>query len=203
MIRTAIKESLRKLNGTPGDSRSFDDLHCLLEGQVYRLAFWRVSGEEINYRRFFDINDLVGLRMENPAVFAATHKLLRRLLSDGSVSGLRIDHPDGLLNPRQYFTRVQMLYAASQCYGTEPTLPVAEDGVESAVMEIFTQHDWMNNRAPLYVVAEKVLEPGEELPTEWPVDGTSGYDFTNQVNGVFIDHRTSGRSPTSTAGYRR
>ena len=78
---------------------SFDALHALLEAQVYRLAFWRVSGEEINYRRFFDINDLVGLRMENPRVFAETHKLIRRLLGDGLIIGMRIDHPDGLLNP--------------------------------------------------------------------------------------------------------
>jgi (1->4)-alpha-D-glucan 1-alpha-D-glucosylmutase len=188
-VRSLMERVVNTVNGTPGDSHSFDALHRLLEGQAYRLALWRVSSEEINYRRFFDINDLIGLRMENPVVFAATHKLLRRLLSDGSVNGLRIDHPDGLLNPRQYFTRVQMLFAASQCCGPEPTLPVAENGIESAVMEVFTQHDWMNNRAPLYVVAEKILEPAEELPTEWPVDGTSGYDFTNQVNGIFIDQR--------------
>ena len=110
------------LNGTPGDSQSFDALHGLLEAQAYRLAFWRVSGEEINYRRFFDINDLVGLRMENPRVFAETHKLIRKLLGEGLISGLRVDHPDGLLNPAQYFARLQMLYAASQCVGADPTI---------------------------------------------------------------------------------
>src|ERR1051326_9006739 len=98
---------LGRVNGVPGDSRSFDTLHRLLDAQAYRLAHWRVSAEEINYRRFFDINDLVGLRMENPRVFAATHQLIRRLLAEGSVTGLRIDHPDGMLNPNQYFFRLQ------------------------------------------------------------------------------------------------
>ncbi|MBV9086315.1 MAG: hypothetical protein JOY79_02420, partial [Acidobacteriaceae bacterium] len=199
-LRSFIADVVNKVNGTPGDSHSFDTLHRVLEAQPYRLALWRVSSEEINYRRFFDINDLVGLRMEHAAVFAATHKLLRRLLGDGSINGLRIDHPDGLLNPRQYFTRIQMLYAASQCCGPHPVLPAAENGVEIAVMQVFAEHDWMNNRAPLYVVAEKILEPGEELPAEWPVDGTSGYDFTNQVNGVFIDRRNE---RTFTNIYRR
>src|SRR5207253_2505691 len=88
--------------------------------QAYRLAHWKVSAEEINYRRFFDINDLVGLRMENPRVFAATHQLIRRLLAEQLISGLRIDHPDGLLNPRQYFTRLQMLYCSAHCLFIDP-----------------------------------------------------------------------------------
>src|SRR5206468_8725839 len=107
------EKAMEQLNGRSGDSHSFDALHRLLEAQVYRLAHWRVSGEEINYRRFFDINDLIGLRMENPRVFAATHQLLRKLLAEGSISGLRIDHPDGLFNPPQYFIRMQMLNAAA------------------------------------------------------------------------------------------
>ncbi len=199
-IRSLVEQAVALCNGRPGDSRSFDPLHRLLEAQPYRLAHWRVSGEEINYRRFFDINDLVGLRMENPAVFAETHKLVRRLLADGSVSGLRIDHPDGLFNPRQYFTRVQMLYAAAHCVGPEPRPPLADNGIEAEVQEIFGQHDWMNRRAPLYVLVEKILEPAEELPREWPVDGTSGYDFANLVNGLFIDGHN--RRPFTTL-YRR
>ena len=79
VVRTQIQNALEILNGNPGRSQSFDALHELLEKQAYRLAFWRVSGEEINYRRFFDINDLVGLRMENPRVFAETHKLISRV----------------------------------------------------------------------------------------------------------------------------
>jgi (1->4)-alpha-D-glucan 1-alpha-D-glucosylmutase len=199
-------KAVRQANGRPGELRSFDFLHRLLEAQTYRLANWRVSGEEINYRRFFDINDLVGLRMENPAVFAATHRLLRRLLADHAVQGIRIDHCDGLLNPRQYLVRLQMLYAASQCLGSEPRPPLAENGVELEMQESFGQRDCIKDRPLLYTVAEKVLSAGEELPSEWLVDGTSGYEFTSLVNGVFIDrsnarhftnlyHRFTGSSP--------
>jgi (1->4)-alpha-D-glucan 1-alpha-D-glucosylmutase len=188
-VRSLVERAVERLHGTVGDPRSFDALHKLLEAQAYRLAHWRVSAEEINYRRFFDINDLVGLRMEDPAVFASTQGLIRRLLADGSIQGLRIDHPDGLFNPPQYLTRLQMLYAASQCYGTEPHGAVAENGIELDVQTVFGQHDWMQSRAPLYVLVEKILEPGEDLPREWPVDGTVGYEFANLVNGIFIDSR--------------
>ena len=206
VVLQVTRDAVAALNGEPGKARSFDGLHRLLEAQVYRLAHWRVSAEEINYRRFFDINDLVGLRMENPRVFAATHRLVRRMLAEGSVSGLRIDHPDGLLNPRQYFTRLQMLYAASQCAGAEPHPPLAENGIEADFQEVFSQHDWLRHTPPLYVVVEKILQPGEQLPAEWTVDGTVGYDFANQVNGIFIDlgalrplttlyHRFIGKTP--------
>src|SRR5579883_3141163 len=186
-VRALIEQALAEYRGTPGDARSFDRLHRLLEAQAYRLAYWRVSGEEINYRRFFDVNDLVGVSMENPRVFAETHRLLRKLFAEGFIEGVRIDHCDGLYNPYQYLVRLQMLYAASQCYGAEPVPPLAENGVELGVQQIFGQQDWMIRRPPLYTVVEKILEPGEDLPTEWPVDGTSGYDFTNLVNGIFVD----------------
>ncbi|MGZ4899076.1 MAG: malto-oligosyltrehalose synthase [Candidatus Angelobacter sp.] len=188
-LQQAARKAAGMMNGHAGDPRSFDALHRLLEAQVYRLAHWRVSGEEINYRRFFDVNDLVGLSMENPRVFAATHQLLRHLLADDMIQGLRIDHCDGLLNPRQYMVRVQMLYAASQCSGATPRGTLAENGIELDLQQAFGQHDWMNQRALLYAVVEKILEPAEELPREWPVDGTSGYDFTTLVNGLFIDRR--------------
>src|SRR5206468_5861573 len=94
-------EVLKQINGTAGDPASFDRLHQFLELQAYRLSFWRVSGEEINYRRFFDVNDLVGVRQEFPDVFASTHRLIRRLLGTGQLDGIRIDHVDGLYNPRQ------------------------------------------------------------------------------------------------------
>jgi (1->4)-alpha-D-glucan 1-alpha-D-glucosylmutase len=199
-VRALVDEAVRRCNGEPGDPRSFDALHRLLEAQVYRLANWRVSAQEINYRRFFDINDLAGLRMENPAVFGATHKLIRRLLAEGSIGGLRMDHPDGLLNPIQYCTRVQMLYAASQCLGAEPQTTLADNGIELDVQEIWGQHDWMNRQAPLYVLVEKILEPGEHLPQNWPVDGTVGYDFVRLANGIFIDQRNA---RAFTALYRR
>ena len=199
-VRNLIEHAVRLCNGQPGEPRSFDPLHRLLEAQAYRLAHWRVSAHEINYRRFFDVNDLVGLRMENPSVFAETHRLMRRLLADGSVAGLRLDHPDGLLNPVQYFTRVQMLYAASQCVGSEPQPPLSENGIETAVQEVFGHHDWMNRHAALYVLVEKILEHGEHLPRNWPVDGTVGYEFVNLVNGVFIDSR---HERALTTAYRR
>lgn len=186
-VREMLDRAIRHINGTPGDSRSFDLLHLLLELQVYRLAHWRVSGEEINYRRFFDINDLVGLRMENPQVFAATHRMLRWLFAEGMVTGVRIDHCDGMLNPRQYLIRLQLLYAAARVYGSEPVAPVGENGISLELQQSFSQHDWMSIKHPLYSVVEKILEPGEELPREWPVDGTSGYEFTNLVNGLFIN----------------
>src|SRR6266481_1050661 len=188
-VRRLAGTAVELINGKAGNSRSFDALHRLLEAQVYRLANWRVSGEEINYRRFFDINELIGLRMENPRVFAATHQLLRRLLAEDVVQGVRIDHCDGLLNPHQYLVRLQMLYAASQCSGPVPHPPLAENGIEEEVQRVFGQHDWMKDHSLLYTVVEKILEPGEDLPNEWPVDGTSGYDFTTLVNGVFIDRR--------------
>ncbi len=188
-IRSLMEDAITRLNGKEGDAESFDLLHRLLEAQAYRLAHWRVSAEEINYRRFFDINDLVGLRMEDPAVFATTQGLIRKLLAHGAVQGIRVDHPDGLFNPPQYFTRLQMLYAASQCCGPEPQGPIAENGIELDVQTAFGQYAIGHRRAPLYIVVEKILEPGEDLPSDWPVDGTVGYDFLNLVNGIFIDTR--------------
>ncbi len=184
-----INAAVRLCNGEPGNPRSFDALHRLLEAQAYRLAHWRVSAQEINYRRFFDINDLVGLRMEDPRVFAATHRLLRQLLAEDLVCGLRLDHPDGLLNPVQHFIRTQMLYAASQCCGPEPIAPLADNGIEVEVQDLFGKRDWMHLQSPLYLLVEKILERGETLPLEWPVDGTVGYDFVNLVNGIFVDQR--------------
>jgi len=188
-VGAVIEQALRQVNGIAGDPASFDRLHTLLEAQAYRLAFWRVSGEEINYRRFFDINDLVGLRMEDPRVFAETHHLIRKLLAEGLVSGMRIDHPDGLLNPVQYFARLQMLYAASRCCGPVATSPAGENGIEVEVRAMFAERGAPHYfSAPMYLLVEKILERGEQLP-QWPVDGTVGYDFTNLVNGVMIDTR--------------
>ena len=182
-VRTLINAAVEAVN------LDQDRVHELLEKQAYRLAHWRVSAEEINYRRFFDINDLVGLRMENPEVFAQTHKLLRRWLADGLVDGIRIDHLDGMLNPRQYLTRVQMLYAASQCIGAVPQPPLADNGIEVELQNAFGQHESVLKNPPLYCVVEKILEPGEDLPEEWPIDGTSGYEFAHLATGVFIDQR--------------
>jgi (1->4)-alpha-D-glucan 1-alpha-D-glucosylmutase len=192
-MQPVLERALGSINGVPGDARSFDRLHQLLEQQPYRLAYWRVSTEEINYRRFFDINDLVGLRMENPEVFAATHCLIRRMLARGEVTGLRIDHCDGLFNPRQYLIRLQLLYVASQCGGESPQGPTAENGIELEIRDSLRRYDWTAVQGPLYAVVEKILEPQERLPQEWPVRGTSGYDFVYSGNQIFIQKRNEQR----------
>lgn len=108
-IRCHVGACVRRANGVPGDPASFDVLHELLEHQAYRLAYWRTAIDEINYRRFFDINELVALRIEEPAVFEAAHRLLGRLLGEGKITGVRVDHPDGLFDPAEYFARLQEL----------------------------------------------------------------------------------------------
>ena len=106
-IREFIEQNVALFNGKPGDPSSFDLLDKLLDAQAYRLSFWRVASDEINYRRFFDINELAALSMERQEVFEATHDLIFRLLREGKIDGLRIDHPDGLYDPRQYLERLQ------------------------------------------------------------------------------------------------
>jgi (1->4)-alpha-D-glucan 1-alpha-D-glucosylmutase len=181
-----VRQAIETINGIEGDPHSFDRLHLLLDAQPYRLASWRTSAEEINYRRFFDVNDLVGLRMENPQVFAATHCLIRELLATHRVTGLRIDHCDGMFNPRQYLIRLQLLYLASQCGGEAPRQETAANGIERSVLDPVRGYDWSESQGPLYTVVEKILEPREYLPPEWPVRGTSGYDFVYLANGIFI-----------------
>ena len=120
---SALRTTVALFNGTPGDPHSFDLLDTLLQQQAYRLCHWRVASEEINYRRFFDINDLAALSMEKPEVFAATHGLILRLLSEGKVHGVRIDHPDGLYDPQQYLERLQQHYVlgvAQRLLTTDP-----------------------------------------------------------------------------------
>lgn len=185
-MQPTITKALEAINGIEGQPRSFDRLHQLLEAQPYRLALWSTSAEEINYRRFFDINDLVGLRMENPAVFAATHTLVRSLLANHAITGLRIDHCDGMLNPRQYLIRLQLLYLASQCLGAKPEGNVGLNGIEREVLDRMRGYDWLKSQGPFYTVVEKILEPREYLPRAWPVRGTSGYDFVYLANEIFV-----------------
>ncbi|PYL08513.1 MAG: malto-oligosyltrehalose synthase [Verrucomicrobia bacterium] len=162
-VQQAIEKAVAQINGNSGNSRSFDALDALLNAQSYRLAFWRVAAEEINYRRFFDINDLAAIRVELPRVFDAVHRLLLDLVSTGAVSGLRIDHPDGLYLPREYFVKLQQRSAKALGIG----LP--RDG-----------------RA-IYLVAEKILIGSEKLRKDWPVHGTTGYDFANHLTQLLVD----------------
>jgi (1->4)-alpha-D-glucan 1-alpha-D-glucosylmutase len=158
----AIGKAVQFYNGNPGDPHSFDALDMLIGEQAYRPAFWRVAAEEINYRRFFDINTLAAIKMEMPEVFEATHRLIFDLIKSGAVTGLRIDHIDGLWNPREYLEQLQRKYSEI----TEA--PDAGCG--------------------LYLLVEKILMSGEKLRPEWPIHGTTGYDFTNQVNELLVDH---------------
>ncbi|TVR90079.1 MAG: malto-oligosyltrehalose synthase [Spirochaetaceae bacterium] len=146
-VRRALDEELERLNNDA------DRLAELLDRQNYRLAFWRIARSDLAYRRFFDINDLVGLRMEDDEVFDDTHALITRWLHEGVIDGLRIDHPDGLRDPEEYFRRL---------------------------------HDSAPNA---WVVGEKILHPDEQLRQDWPVAGTTGYDFLNAALGLCIDQR--------------
>ncbi|MDI6710280.1 MAG: malto-oligosyltrehalose synthase [Bacillota bacterium] len=159
-------KSLWRLYATSPEIKAFldenlrlpaDDLDRLLAEQSYRLAYWRAGSEELNYRRFFDVTDLAGVRMDDEKVFEATHALVFELVRRGTVTGLRIDHIDGLSDPRAYLRALQGRLARP-------------DGDHS-----------------FYIVVEKILGQGEELPGDWPVHGTTGYDFLNLVNAIFVD----------------
>ncbi|MDQ5911736.1 MAG: (1-_4)-alpha-D-glucan 1-alpha-D-glucosylmutase [Pseudomonadota bacterium] len=148
-VREFIEENIRIFNGETGKPESFDLLDSLLDEQFFRLSYWKVGNEELNYRRFFTINDLISLRIEEEKVFDFTHELILKLVTEGKINGLRVDHIDGLYDPAQYLQRLR-------------------------------------EQAPyVYLVVEKILEHGEELPVSWPCQGTSGYDFLGAVNSLF------------------
>lgn len=148
-IKAFVDETLRTFNGEKGKAESFTLLDDLLSQQLFRLSFWKVAAEEINYRRFFCVNGLISLRVEDEHVLNYTHGLIFDLVERGIVTGLRIDHVDGLYDPTSYLQKVR---------GRAPTS---------------------------YIVVEKILYPDEDLPPFWPVQGTTGYDFTNYVNELF------------------
>jgi (1->4)-alpha-D-glucan 1-alpha-D-glucosylmutase len=178
---------VRAFNGTVGDPRSFDLLDALLDAQAYRLAFWRVAADEINYRRFFDIHDLAAIRVELPDVFEATHQLILRLLAEGKATGLRIDHADGLWNASRYFRQLQGSHLLHQVRARLAP-GGADNDLDAAVAKWFSAHMGRGSAAwPLYVVVEKILTQGEPLPPDWAVYGTTGYEFLNAVNGLFVD----------------
>ena len=157
-VAALIERSVRLLNGIAGQPRSFDPLDRLLNMQSYRLAHWRVASEEINYRRFFDVNELAALRMEDPVVFDEVHRFAFDLVRKGAVTGLRIDHVDGLCAPGDYLRRLQ-----ERCGSDEGD--------------------------PFFIVVEKILGAGEQLASDWPVRGTTGYEFSWTVNNLFVDGR--------------
>ncbi|MGH8508573.1 MAG: malto-oligosyltrehalose synthase [Gammaproteobacteria bacterium] len=166
-IARALEDAVADYNGTPGKPESFQLLHELLEAQPYRIADWHVAFVEINYRRFFDVNDLAALRMEDPEVFNLTHRFVLDLLGVGHVNGLRIDHPDGLYDPAGYFRSLRCR--------TAEALGARAGGAPSA--------------RGIYTIAEKILAAHEHLPEDWSIEGSTGYDFANLLNGLFIDPR--------------
>jgi (1->4)-alpha-D-glucan 1-alpha-D-glucosylmutase len=158
-----IVSRIGEINRSEGEN---SELHALLEQQVYRLAYWRVAGDEINYRRFFDINDLAGVRVEDEKVFDATHRFILSLIAERKIQGLRIDHADGLYDPVAYYTRLCRKISEALNINPPPNTP------------------------PIYVVAEKIVANYEYLSSDWAIHGTTGYEFANVVNGVFIDSRS-------------
>jgi (1->4)-alpha-D-glucan 1-alpha-D-glucosylmutase len=190
-IKAHIEHNVFLFNGTKGDAKSFDLFDDLMNQQIYRLSHWRVATEEINYRRFFDVNSLGAIRMEHPAVFAATHALIFRLVREGSVTGLRVDHPDGLYNPVEYFHRLQRGCFVQQ--GLTSLSGERNDRETSRAEEqvLAQQYDDEVLREPsfkpFYIVGEKILTKSERMPEDWPIFSTTGYVFVNSVNGIFID----------------
>jgi (1->4)-alpha-D-glucan 1-alpha-D-glucosylmutase len=159
-FQCAIEASCLEINGVKGVPRSFDSLEQLLAQQSYRLSFWKVASDEINYRRFFDINQLAAIRVEDPEVFQAVHGLIFQLVREGIVDGLRVDHSDGLWDPAEYFRRLQ-----AGCLAARETT------------------------RPFYIATEKILLGNEALRSDWEIEGTTGYDFLRSVNGLFVDGR--------------
>ena len=180
-VREALDATVAAQNGTPGLPETFEPLHALLEDQAYRLAYWRVASSEINYRRFFDINQLAGLRMERGEVFEATHRLLLRLIAEGKVHGVRLDHIDGMYDPRGYCQRLLSRVA--------DVLAESRDGERPEI-------DARSGR-PIYLLVEKILARHENLREDLPVAGTTGYEFISLVNGLFLDPAAE-RSLTTT-----
>ncbi len=192
-VQDFIAQNVEMFNGVPGKPGSFDMLDKLLEGQNYRLAFWQVASDENNYRRFFDINNLVAIRMEDIDVFRETHELVFRLIREGVVTGLRIDHADGLYNPLEYLYRLQkgcfiqlglgalVVRTDTDCYG------LGEAETEFDLAQRY-EEIVMSDRGfkPFYIIVEKILTKGEEVPQDWPVFGETGYNFLNLVNGIFV-----------------
>lgn len=153
-----LDRTLDALHGTPGDPQSFCAIERILSIQHYRLAFWQTASDSINYRRFFSITDLVGMRVEDPAVFDATHEGIIRAGAKRGISGFRIDHIDGLRDPRGYLARLRERLSSD----------APADG-------------------NAYVVVEKVLGREEDIPSDWPVEGTTGYDYLNYANRLLVD----------------
>ncbi len=158
------------MNGEKDTPDSLNRLEELLAKQAYRLCYWRVASDEINYRRFFDINDLAAIRVEEPSVFEAVHELIFQLMKEGIITGLRIDHIDGLYDPDRYLLDLQKAFTKA--------VAVSRDAQQG-----------LGRRGTCYVVVEKILNRNEQLREGWQAHGTTGYEFLNLLNGLFVDTR--------------
>jgi (1->4)-alpha-D-glucan 1-alpha-D-glucosylmutase len=156
-VQEFIDSNIEFFNGEKGNPESFNSLDRLLSEQFYRLSFWKVGAEELNYRRFFTVNELISVKVEEIKVFHKTHNFISQLVESGTITGLRIDHIDGLYDPSEYLQRLR------------------------------------NKTGNVYITVEKILEHKEDLPAYWPIEGTSGYDFLNYVNGIFCQTESEDR----------
>ncbi|WP_199727942.1 malto-oligosyltrehalose synthase [Corallococcus sp. CA049B] len=190
-----VEENLRVFNGTPGNVRSFDLLDTLLQNCSYRLAHWRVAGEEINYRRFFDINGLAAIRVEDPDVFLEAHQRIFEWLREGRVTGLRIDHPDGLFDPTAYFLDLQERFFVERARARFDAGKKDGDDARWPEVEALLRAKWRRQvmdtpdsplRKALFVSVEKIQGGRERIPESWAVHGTTGYRFANAVSGLFV-----------------
>ncbi|OGW47150.1 MAG: malto-oligosyltrehalose synthase [Nitrospirae bacterium RBG_13_41_22] len=209
-IRMFIEQNIKLFNGIKGEPGSLDLLDRLLSEQAYRLSYWRVATEEINYRRFFDINELASIRMEDPVVFKETHKLIFKLVREGKVTGLRVDYPDGLYNPLEYFQRLQrdcfLCLRLGHLDMVKEDIPSdvleslkendslyfphtgVESDIESEILEKYKKISSADHKfKPFYIVGEKILIKDERMPEDWPIFSTTGYVFLNTLNGIFVD----------------
>jgi (1->4)-alpha-D-glucan 1-alpha-D-glucosylmutase len=182
VIRRAIEQVMAEYNGARGNAASFNRLEELLGVQPYRLCYWRVAADEINYRRFFDVNELAAIRVEEPKVFAAVHDLIFRLVREGRVTGLRIDHIDGLWEPVKYLRDLQRHARKALTRGLPPLA-----GGETTPPR---NRRYAAQSRPMYVVVEKILAAEERLHDDWAAHGTTGYDFMNLLGGVFVETRS-------------
>ena len=148
-IKVFVDENLKIFNGESSESHSYKLLDNLLNVQNFKLVYWKVASEEINYRRFFNVNELISLKMENEETFNRMHSLIFKFIKEEKINGLRIDHVDGLYDPAEYLKKLK------------------------------------SRNKDIYLVVEKILEMEEELPENWEIDGTSGYDFLGYVNALF------------------
>jgi len=164
-VAVFVEENVGEINGKEEDPASFGFLQRLLAEQNYKLAFWQNLNESINYRRFFTIAELVGVRVEDPFVFEATHGYILRLVSKNPYAGLRVDHIDGLRDPLAYLNKLQERLASDEA----------------------------RKETSSYVLVEKILARHEALPDDWPVSGTTGYDYLNEANGLFVEPKGARR----------